>query len=298
MIPDSRFLGLTPAFWANVKTISEALGYANRRTRDGLGGDIKVHKTYEISAAYDRLGLDASHLFPVTGEATDMGATLLEYFAHRANALNTIAEPNLMDGPDAEVEYLRLLPTARDGHKETRNKQSGEKAKPAMLTEMVNIILGNKLEVFNSNPQQLTTVTRDNLPVRTLSRRVDGAYPSIVNPVAIWEIKEYYYTTSFGSRVADGVYETMLDGMELQELRADTGIDVKHYMMVDGKYTWWGMGRSYLCRIVDLLHQGLVDEVLFGREVVTRLPQIADELLVLHPHEAITTAAGALEVPR
>jgi len=29
----------------------------------------------------------------------------------------------------------------------------------------------------------------------------------------------YYYTTTFGSRVEDGVYETLLDGMELEELR-------------------------------------------------------------------------------
>ena len=32
--------------------------------------------------------------------------------------------------------------------------------------------------------------------------------------MALWEIKEYYYTTTFGSRVADGVYETLLDGLE------------------------------------------------------------------------------------
>ena len=36
---------------------------------------------------------------------------------------------------------------------------------------------------------------------------------------ARWEIKEYYGTTTLGSRVADGVYETMLDGLELRELQ-------------------------------------------------------------------------------
>ena len=29
-------------------------------------------------------------------------------------------------------------------------------------------------------------------------------------------------------------------------------------------YTWWQCGRSYLCRIIDMLHMGYVDEVLFG----------------------------------
>ena len=92
---------------------------------------------------------------------------------------------------------------------------------------------------------------------------MDGAFPSAVNPVAVWEIKEYYYTTTFGSRVADGVYETLLDGMELEELREHEGIDVRHYLMVDAYFTWWECGRSYLCRIVDMLRMGYVDEVLF-----------------------------------
>lgn len=37
------------------------------------------------------------------------------------------------------------------------------------------------------------------------------------------------------------------------------------------------MGRSYLCRIVDMLHMGYVDEVLFGYEVVERMPNIVKE---------------------
>ena len=110
-----------------------------------------------------------------------------------------------------------------------------------------------------------------------LARRVDGAFPSAVNPIAVWEIKEYYYTTTFGSRVADGVYETLLDGMELAELREQDDIRVLHYLFVDVHYTWWECGRSYLCRIVDTLHMGYVDEVLFGYEVVERLPGIVKE---------------------
>ena len=65
--------------------------------------------------------------------------------------------------------------------------------------------------------------------------------------------------------------------MELEELREHEGIDVKHYLMVDAHYTWWDCGRSYLCRIIDMLHMGYVDEVLFGREVVERLPILVKE---------------------
>jgi len=124
------------------------------------------------------------------------------------------------------------------------------------------------------DPRALTTVTRDGAPLRTLARRIDGAFPSAVNPIAVWEIKEYYYTTTFGSRVADGVYETLLDGMELEELHEHEGIKIHHYLIIDAHYTWWDCGKSYLCRIVDMLHMGLVDEVLFGYEVLERLPGI------------------------
>jgi hypothetical protein len=103
---------------------------------------------------------------------------------------------------------------------------------------------------------------------------VDGAFPSAINPVALWEIKEYYHTTTFGSRVADGVYETLLDGMELEELRQSEGIHVKHYLILDDRFTWWECGRSYLCRVIDMLHMGYVDEVLFGRETLKRLPKL------------------------
>lgn len=93
----------------------------------------------------------------------------------------------------------------------------------------------------------------------------------------MWEIKEYYYTTTFGSRVADGVYESLLDGMELEELRDEEGIDVRHVLMVDSHFTWWGMGKSYLCRIIDMLHMGYLDDALFGHEVVDALPVLVEE---------------------
>jgi hypothetical protein len=72
--------------------------------------------------------------------------------------------------------------------------------------------------------------------------------------------------------------------MELEELDAalrdlatleDRPVHIQHLLMVDAHYTWWVKGRSYLCRIIDMLHMGYVDEVLFGKEVLTRMPKIA-----------------------
>ena len=64
--------------------------------------------------------------------------------------------------------------------------------------------------------------------------------------------------------------------MELEAVRHESGnaIDIKHYLMVDAHSTWWVKGRSYLCRIVDMLHMGYVDEVLFGSEAAERMPEI------------------------
>jgi len=126
----------------------------------------------------------------------------------------------------------------------------------------------------NYKPTELTSITAQRRPLRTLSRWVDGAFPDILNPIAIWEIKEYYYTTTFGSRVADGVYETLVDGMELQEIRENLNIDIEHYLFVDDYFTWWVKGRSYLCRIIDILNMGFITEAIFGREVFSKIPQL------------------------
>ncbi len=146
------------------------------------------------------------------------------------------------------------------------NKQKGDKKAPAYFTAIINMLIEAHVDGMpcDYNPQKLTTLTRDGVPLRTLARRVDGTFTSTVNPIAVWEIKEYYYTTTFGSRIADGVYETLLDGLEPEELREHENVDVKHYLMVDAYDTWWNQGKSYLCRIVDMLHMGYVDEVLFG----------------------------------
>lgn len=157
------------------------------------------------------------------------------------------------------------------------NNQSGEKRHPAYLTSIVNLLTYEQLAPrglsFNHNPRGPLTFELGGRPLRTLFRWMDGAFPDVNHPIATWEIKEYYGTTTFGSRVADGVYETALDGYELNDLR-EVGFDVRHYLFLDDRHTWWHLGKSYLCRIVDMLHVGLLDEAFFGREVVGEWPPI------------------------
>jgi hypothetical protein len=259
---------------------------ARRKGLRGQTGPIKVPTLAEIKDALESINLSAAHLVGDSAAATSLGREVLDYFDYRADLLNRLVEPMLMNVDQARSlfdEVRGRLPIQRAA---LMNKQSGEKKSPAFFTNIVNMLIESNLAGLpcNYNPQELTTVTRDRQPFRTLARRVDGAFPSPVDPIAVWEIKEYYYTTTFGSRVADGVYESLLDGMELEELsKASRELakpgrhHIQHLLMVDAHYTWWVKGRSYLCRIIDMLHMGYVDEVLFGKEVVGRLPMIARE---------------------
>ncbi len=256
-----------------MRSISEAQGYTDRKT-----GGIKKLDATGIIMAFAKLKLSSGHLVS-KGVLSERGKMLVDYFAYRTDVLDNFVQPRLMDAERAAKVYAEHKDRLKPKLAETMNKQKGDMAKVAYLTGLVNMIIESVAghDGFNANPLQLTTFTKDSMPLRTLSRRVDGALPGVVNPVALWEIKEYYYTTTFGSRVADGVYETLLDGMELEEMQEHEGRQVEHMLALDAHFTWWVKGRSYLCRIIDMLHMGYVDEVLFGYEVVERLPSLAKE---------------------
>jgi hypothetical protein len=273
MKPNKLFLKQPKPFWANVRSISQNLGYTLRGKKQ-----IKIPTIEEMSSAMSALGLTSHHLIQ-SGETTEFGNLLIEYFKHRADVLNNFVESKLMNVEKAKQTFEQLKLQHNPTCPIPMNKQKGEKQAPSYFTGIINILIEANADGFNCNydPRELTSLTSNGVPIRTLARRVDGAFTSTINPIAIWEIKEYYYTITFGSRVADGVYETLLDGLELEEAREHENIDVKHYLMIDDHNTWWNMGRSYLCRIIDMLHMGYVDEVLFGYEVVERLPEIVKE---------------------
>jgi hypothetical protein len=276
MKPDPRFLNLPKDFWANVRLISQEVGYTT--TVRGQK-EIKVPSVADIQRAFAEMSLNARHLIDEKGDTTPDGRLLCQYFEYRAVALRKRVEPLLMRAEEAKDVFDKLRGELQPQCPIPLNKQSDAKKAPAFFTGIINMLIeaNAKGMTCDYDPHILTTVTRKGKPLRTLARRIDGAFPCGVNPVAVWEIKEYYYTTTFGSRVADGVYESLLDGMELEELRISEGVDIKHYLMIDAHYTWWSCGRPYLCRILDMLHMGYVDEVLFGREVLKRLPVLVRE---------------------
>ena len=272
MQADPRFLSQPKEFWANVRTISQEVGYTER------GADsIKIPTLEAIRKEFSRLGLSTAHIAGADDTLTEFGKCLFDYFTFRALVLNDTVRHHFMKKDAASIEFKRLKKQLKPKCPLPMNKQKAEKKNYAFLTGIVNMLIEANIgdAPCDFDPRSLTTITHDGMPLRTLSRRVDGAFPAVVNPIAIWEIKEYYYTTTFGSRVADGVYETLLDGMELEELETAAQRKVQHILFIDDYFTWWECGRSYLCRMIDMLHMGYVDEIVFGREVLTRLPELA-----------------------
>lgn len=280
MKPDPRFRNLDKEFWANVRAISEASGYTVRNERR-----VKAHTLADMHAAMVAIGLQTTHLLSSEGHTTDLASKLEAYFRYRAELLNTTVASSLMNAHQAKAAYEEIKERYTPRRLVPMNKQRDEKRAPAFLTGIVNGIIEAHIGSLECqfDPQKLTSFTRDGAPLRTLARRVDGCFSRIVNPIALWEIKEYYYTTTFGSRIADGVYETLLDGLELEELRENEGIETQHLLIVDAHGTWWSSGgRPYLCRIIDMLHMGYIDDALFGDEVIERLPDIVKEWVEIH----------------
>ena len=274
MKADPRFLKQPKHFWANIRTISQQVGYTVRTKKDK--GLIKVPTLEEILAGFEKLELSTDHLITNNGKPRKFCKDIIAYYEYRAEILNNYVEPRLMDAKRAKSEFNKLKRKLKPKCPLPMNKQKGSKKAHAYFTCIINMLIEANLKkhTCDYDPQKLTTITKDGKPLRTLARRVDGAFPSAINPIAMWEIKEYYYTKTFGSRVADGVYEVLMDGMELEELALSEKIHIKHYFMIDAHFTWWKCGKSYLCRIIDMLHMGYVDEVLFGSEVIEQLPTI------------------------
>jgi hypothetical protein len=202
---------------------------------------------------------------------------VLLYLNYRAELIEINIEPLLMDREQAKDIFENLKSKYKPKCPLPLNKQKGQKKHFNYFSCIINILTEVNLigKNFDGEPRALSLITdKNNKPIITLSRWMDGAYPNVHNPIAVWEVKEYYGTTTFGSRVADGVYETQLDGYEILEAVKYLERKIEHYLLIDDRRTWWIQGKSYICRIIDMMHIGLVDEVIFGKEVLSRWPEI------------------------
>ena len=114
--------------------------------------------------------------------------------------------------------------------------------------------------------------------LHAMARNPDGAVPSLLNPIILWEIKEYWGKTGGGSKMSDAVYECHLVGRELRDFERRSGIRAVYIVFLDGKEQWQTR-KSDLLRFVDLFHQGLVDHLVVGSEVETQWKDLLNGLL-------------------
>lgn len=278
MKANSKFLNQSQEFWATIKLLSQKLGYTTRKKKKDEQAAINVPTLEQTLKTYHDLGLNPNKIY-YQDKITAFGRLVFEYFQYRADILNNEIRFYLMDLDEVVDLFKDLSERYSSKVKPVYNKQKKGEKIPLYFTSVINILIEANIgdNECSYSAAEISAFSQHKFPVRSLSRRVDGSFPRIINPVALWEIKEYYYTTSFGSKVADAVYETMLDGYELAEVRKSLNLDIKHYLMIDGKFTWWVKGRSYLCRLIDAMHMGLISEVLFGKEVVNRIPELTQE---------------------
>ena len=264
MKPFKRFTKEDKSFWFFIRFVSEKLGYSKN-------GEILFFTKEQIEELCKRENIFAS---------PDRISQAVDYCRMRADTINTFVQENLMDADTARFQFERLQRLGTYHSKLIINKQSGEKKKinyyTAIITMLAESVLGGG-DSFDPDPRGLVYILNNRTITGASSRRFDGAYPSIYSPKLVWEIKEYYYSKSFGSRVADAVYEAELDGYEFNEIFSRTGQEVRHVMFIDGRYTFWDLGKSYLCRFIDTLNMGLIDDLIIGKEVFTEWPPILEQ---------------------
>ncbi|MEO8460855.1 MAG: hypothetical protein ABI451_10020 [Dokdonella sp.] len=96
-------------FWANVRTISEEVGYTKRgNKKKRIPSIIKLPTLEEVKEGFSRLNLTTTHIANGDGTLTDFGRLLFEYFAYRADVLNKQVQVLLMDKNSAEAEFKSL----------------------------------------------------------------------------------------------------------------------------------------------------------------------------------------------
>lgn len=273
MLPNDEFKNSGAEFWSTIRYLSQAIGYSKQKRIISYDQDSVIN-------ALKKIGMDIKTLESKSVNDESFIDHLVSYSLFRSNILNETVKNNLLS-IDQIKDIFNDLKKRKSEYKcpFKWNLQGGKKRHEAFFTCSINMLIELSIgeQECNYDPQQLCVFSDEGQVYQVLSRRLDGAIPDVYNPQIIWEIKEYYNTTSFGSRVADGIYESVLDGLELNLARASGATHCKHLLFVDGYSTWWDKGKPYLCRIIDALNSGLIDEVIFGKEILTRIPEIFGE---------------------
>ena len=90
------------SFWANVRTISQEVGYTVRGR-----GLVRVPGVSDMAAALQSAGFSTAHL-SAGRRPTSLANALSEYFLYRADVLNDYVEPRLMMADEARGIFDEL----------------------------------------------------------------------------------------------------------------------------------------------------------------------------------------------
>jgi len=177
--PEEQFLKQPKHFWAYVRTLSQLLGYTHRNT-----GQIKIPTISEVTRGLDSIGLRTATIVSEDNQPTALAQILLAYFEYRANVLNNFVRQHLMHVEQAKALFNELYTKLEPRCPLPKNKQKNEKQNYAFFSCIINMLIEANIGGLscNYNPRALTTVTFEGVPLRTLARRVDGAFPGSVNP--------------------------------------------------------------------------------------------------------------------
>ena len=179
---------------------------------------------------------------------------------------------------------------------QTKNPDHHQSSKAMVLTttRLAEAVCREYGFLIDPNPQtRCVWLAERNLHVT--ARNLDGAVQALLNPILIWEIKEYWGTTSGGSKMSDAVYECALVGRELRDFEKRAGGHIDHAVLLDGKDQWTSR-KSDLLRFCDLYHQGLVDALIIGREIETHWQPFVES--VIERAGGVPRAGGRADRPR
>ena len=215
---------------------------------------------------------DQSDSFPVDPQLAD----LLESYLSDSAGLLRDALDSLRDEKEAKAYCKKMKFSIGATRTKNKSHHQSSKALIAAVSGIAQEASSTSGITVDLDPQRRVIWLSEN-GLHVSARNLDGAIPSLENPSAIWEIKEYWGKTKGGSKMSDAVYECHLVGLELRMFEAVSNISIDHIVFVDGKEQW-SHRKSDLLRFIDLHQQGLIDHLIVGREVESEWRDLANEI--------------------
>lgn len=246
-----RALGWEHPVWELVRYY---LSITSNKEREGFVAALKTESAAKVGKI--KLKLEG-----------DVASLLVDYLGFRSTLWS--AGDKLLRTEEEATAYCKKKFNEVPKTTQTKNLDHHQSSKSMVLTttrlaEAVCTEFGVTIE---PNPQR-RCVWVANEQLHVTARNLDGAVPGLVDPFLVWEIKEYWGTTSGGSKMSDAVYECALVGRELRDFEKRTKLHVEHGVLLDGKAQWTAR-KSDLLRFYDLYYQGLIDMLVVGREIET-----------------------------